>query len=256
MTTSITLDGVTFTDTGFAARGHLTPTTVNGASYPQWQALFVAGLRQISANIATTGAVLTDTSASSVSIGSGTKTFTVSSGKGFSTGMWVVVADAALPTTNYMAGTVTSYSGTTLVISVPANGYAGSGTITSWTIGVSGQPGLQGAAGVGATYWGGVNSGTANALTLTTTSALSSATRGLKIDFRTGAGANTGAVTVAVDSIGSKTVQKNGAACIAGDLAANTNYSVMYDGTYFQLVGGSGSGGSGSVSLTRLSLYS
>jgi hypothetical protein len=51
------------------------------------------------------------------------------------------------------------------------------------------------------------------------------------------AGANTGAATININSIGAKTVTKFGAtALVAGDLASNTAYEIIYDGTQFQLL--------------------
>lgn len=74
----------------------------------------------------------TDTSASSVAIGTGAKTFTVTAGKSFVPGMFLVIADTAAPSTNSMYGQITSYSGTTLVVNVLS--VLGSGTKTAWTI--------------------------------------------------------------------------------------------------------------------------
>src|ERR1019366_8209240 len=54
----------------------------------------------------------TDTSASSITIGTGAKTFTVTAGKSFQPGMYLVIADTAAPSTNSMYGQITSYSGT------------------------------------------------------------------------------------------------------------------------------------------------
>lgn len=73
--------------------------------------------------------LFTTTSTTSNSIGTGTKTFTVaSSGLSISVGQGVM----ALSSTASMFGTVTSYSGTTLIINVTST--VGSGTFTSWTI--------------------------------------------------------------------------------------------------------------------------
>lgn len=84
----------------------------------------------------------TDTSVTSNTIGTGAKTFTVSSGKSFQPGMWLVIADTAAPTTNAMFAQVTSYSGTTLMV----NSYAimGSGTKTAWIISQSAPAALDG----------------------------------------------------------------------------------------------------------------
>ena len=85
---------------------------------------------------------LTATSVSSVSIGTGSKTFTTQSGKMFSEGTWVLAVSTA-SAANYMHGQVTSYSGTSLVVDVTNTG--GSGTPTSWNISVSGTRGATGA---------------------------------------------------------------------------------------------------------------
>lgn len=74
----------------------------------------------------------TDASASSVAIGTGAKTFAVTAGKSFQPGMALVIADTAAPSTNWMYGLVTSYAGTSLVMSILAT--LGSGTKTAWTI--------------------------------------------------------------------------------------------------------------------------
>ena len=114
----------------------------------------------------------TDTSVSSVLIGTGAKSFTVSPGKSFWPGMWLVIADTAAPTTNAMFCQVTSYSGTALVV----NSYAvqGGGTIASWQISQSAPAALGGlyAALAGATFTGDVQTpdyttgGTGTAFTL------------------------------------------------------------------------------------------
>lgn len=80
-----------------------------------------------------------DVSTTSNSIGTGAKTFTIQSGKMFVAGQFLMVADAAAPTTNYMFCQVTSYSGTSLVLNSLRVG--GSGTKTSWVIGLSGPQG-------------------------------------------------------------------------------------------------------------------
>lgn len=87
----------------------------------------------------------TDTSTSSVAIGSGSKSFTVSASKSFVGGMWLLLADTAAPSTNSMVAQVTSYdSGTgALVVNVPTNGVFGSGTKTAWTISLTAAPSTQ-----------------------------------------------------------------------------------------------------------------
>jgi hypothetical protein len=52
------------------------------------------------------------------------------------------------------------------------------------------------------------------------------------------AGANTGAVTININSVGAKAITKNGTSpLVAGDIPANTIVTVVYDGTQFQLSG-------------------
>lgn len=85
------------------------------------------------------------TSTTSTSVGTGAKTFTVESGLLFIAGQPVVVASAAAPTTNYMSGLITSYSGTTLVVAVTL--FGGSGTYSDWLVSLAGVPGATGATG-------------------------------------------------------------------------------------------------------------
>lgn len=80
-----------------------------------------------------------DVSTTNNSVGTGAKTFTVQSGKMFTAGQFLVVADVAAPTSNWMFCQVTSYSGTSLVLNSLRVG--GSGTKTAWVIGLSGPQG-------------------------------------------------------------------------------------------------------------------
>lgn len=76
----------------------------------------------------------TDTSVTSNTVGTGSKTFTVSSGKSFFVGMSLTIANTAAPT-NRMFAIVTSYSGTSLQVTSQA--FEGSGTFTAWSISAS-----------------------------------------------------------------------------------------------------------------------
>lgn len=87
---------------------------------------------------------LTSSSTTSNSVGTGSKTFTVSANKLFTAGAFVLVVDT-LDTANFMHGTITTYTGTSLTINVTTTG--GSGTKTSWTVSVSGPKGATGATG-------------------------------------------------------------------------------------------------------------
>jgi hypothetical protein len=78
--------------------------------------------------------VLMDTSLTSNSIDIGPKSFTVSTGKGWRGGMYLVIADTAEPSTNSMFAQITSYnsgSGALVVRVITVEGY---GTHSDWTI--------------------------------------------------------------------------------------------------------------------------
>ena len=87
---------------------------------------------------------LSSTSTTSLAIGTGTKIFTTQTGKGYTAGQWVIAVSAA-NSANYMHGSVTSYSGSTLTTSITNTG--GSGTLADWNISVSGTRGATGATG-------------------------------------------------------------------------------------------------------------
>ena len=77
---------------------------------------------------------LTSVSTSSVAIGTGSKSFTVETGKSFQPGQFIVIADSAAPTTNFMLCQIYSYDTGTGALVVTSVQYAGSGTKTSWVI--------------------------------------------------------------------------------------------------------------------------
>jgi hypothetical protein len=78
-----------------------------------------------------------------LTIGTGSKVFTISSGSAFATGARVRAATTAIPT-NYMEGIVT-VSGTTMTMTSDVTG--GSGTFTVWTISLAGDQGVTGPTG-------------------------------------------------------------------------------------------------------------
>jgi len=55
--------------------------------------------------------------------------------------------------------------------------------------------------------------------------------------------ANTGAATLNVNSLGAKAIQKNGTALASGNIGAGKSYVCYYDGTAFQILGLTSSGG-------------
>lgn len=85
------------------------------------------------------------TSATSFSIGTGSKAFTTQSGLAYVVGSRVRVASSASPATTYMEGVITAYGGTTLTVLVDLA--VGAGTHTDWLFSVSGERGATGATG-------------------------------------------------------------------------------------------------------------
>lgn len=88
------------------------------------------------------GAGYGGTSTTSLAIATGSKSFTTQAGYAYQAGNYVRASSAA-DGTNYMEGTVTSYTSTSLVLNVTKIG--GSGTKADWTFSVAGTPGATGA---------------------------------------------------------------------------------------------------------------
>jgi hypothetical protein len=104
----------------------------------------------------------------------------------------------------------------------------------------------------GAFTWCGTAGGTANAITLTPSPAITAYTAGQEFRFTSSAAANTGATTVAVSGLTAQTLQLNGSALIAGDVAASRQYTIRYDGAAFQLIGVSSTIADGSITNIKL----
>ena len=92
-----------------------------------------------------TGARLTSTSTTSNSIGTGTKTWTTQTAKGWAVGMYAI-AYRTSDVTQYMTGQVTAYDAGTgsISLSILSGNTNGSGTYTDWTFAVSGLRGQSG----------------------------------------------------------------------------------------------------------------
>ncbi len=90
----------------------------------------------------------------------------------------------------------------------------------------------------GAFLWGGTAGGTANALGVTLSPAITAYVAGQAIRFLTGASANSGAVTLAVNGLSALAVNTgNGTAPLrAGDLPPASLVTVVHDGTRFRLL--------------------
>jgi hypothetical protein len=116
------------------------PVTLNGRTYTLADfsgTNYVEGFPDALEDFVTqAGDLYNSTSTTSNTIGTGSKTFAVDSGKPYQAGTPLRIADAAAPATNFLDVIVTSYSGTSLVVDV--FGFAGSGTYTSWTVNIGG----------------------------------------------------------------------------------------------------------------------
>lgn len=76
------------------------------------------------------------TSTTSLTVGTGSKTLTIQTGKSIVPGMTIVVARTAAPA-NRMSGVVDSYNSGTGSLVFTSTGYDGSGTHTDWTVSLS-----------------------------------------------------------------------------------------------------------------------
>ena len=120
------------------------PTGLTGAIGPQGPAGSTGDTGATGAS-GTNGAGYYATSISNVTPGLGSKTFTTQAGLAYVAGSRARAFYTGSPGV-YVEGTVTSYSGTTLVIN--SDLYNGTVTPTSWTFTIAGTPGVQGPQGV------------------------------------------------------------------------------------------------------------
>ncbi len=146
MTWSVTINGHTYTDTMMAGFGYLThwPTMLEDVAAVGSDATSDAAAAAASASAASTyAAALSGTSSTSTLIGTGSKSFTASTGKQWQVGQYVYVARSAAPTI-YMAGQVTAYNSGTGALTVDVQATNGSGTYTDWVITIGGARGETG----------------------------------------------------------------------------------------------------------------
>jgi len=127
---------------------------------------------------------------------------------------------------------ITKDGQTTVSANIPMN----SKKFTGLTTGSSASDSLNlGQAQAEAYIWCGTAGGTADAITLTPTPAISAYAAGQRFVWIASASPNTGAATVNISGLGTKALQNDGAALSAGDHAANKMYIGIYDGTQFQI---------------------
>lgn len=161
-------------------------------------------------------------SVTSNTVGTGSKSFTIQTGRNFTAGVWVSLVSAATPA-NAMFGTVTSYNSGTGALVVNVLYTTGSGTAANWVVSLSGP---RGQAGSDAT----VTSGNiASALGYTPANAASVTGKASASDLR---GLTEDTKWLTAKSVGDALafVPLTDAATIAIDLGAGVNFSVTLGG--------------------------
>jgi hypothetical protein len=154
--------------------------------------------------------VVSTTSATSLAIATGSKVFTTAATLSLAAGAAVKAANTPTPT-NYMAGTITSVSGTTLTVNVTEIG--GTGTFAAWTISPSGLTGAQGTTGTAATIAAGTVTGLAAGASPTVTNAGTSSAAVFNFGIPAGATGSTGPANTL--TIGTVTTLAAGASATA-----------------------------------------
>ncbi|WP_136419977.1 hypothetical protein [Herbaspirillum sp. ST 5-3] len=167
MTNSVNLNGNTYTDdsnasTGLGNGGHrtrfipaLSDFLVEAAAKIQAcvdQVALALGYKNDAATSATAAASsaasaanapgTSATSTTSISVGTGSKTFTIQTGKSFAIGQKVNIARTSDPSGSYMFGAITAHDSATGSMTVSVVTTVGTGTYTDWTVSLSGERGL------------------------------------------------------------------------------------------------------------------
>lgn len=139
-TNSSTSASTATTQAGISTASATTATTQAGISTAQ---AVIATAQAVIASAAALSAAsnLTATSTTSNTIGTGSFTFSTQANKNFFPGQFIIAASAANGA-NYIHGQVTSYSGTTLIIT--ESDHQGTGAHTDWNISASSPQGTSG----------------------------------------------------------------------------------------------------------------
>lgn len=161
MAWTVTVNGVTYTDSDMANYGYLA----------KWPALLQDAVTDFAAKQSATNGYMNsamsaaqDASASKNAAaasaasalnapGTGSKSLTIQSGKVIPPGCKILIARASDPAGVWMYGTQTAYDAVTGVITVAVSRAAGSGSVSDWSVSVCGLEGIQGLSGAGLTPW-------------------------------------------------------------------------------------------------------
>lgn len=163
------------------------------------------------------------TSTDSLSVTTGSKTFTTNTNLQFAAGSQVIIT-ATADLSKYMSGQVTAYDQDTGAIVVNVTSVVGSGTFSSWSITLSGATGATGAAGIADNLSIGTVTSGAAAASITGTSP----NKFLNLTLQTGATGATGAPNIL--SIGSVTSSGTASATITGTSPAQVLNLVLPKG--------------------------
>ena len=170
---------------------------------------------------AAAGILFTAFSSTSVAIGTGSKTFTIASGKAFGSGF--VFAQSSSNPAKYMTGYVTSYSGSTLTITVPTGGTGGSGAALDWNITASGAIGASGS------YLIGAAAGTADAITTTIVGATTISGQVIAVASTFANGNTTSTPTLTLNSDGAGTITALGGKAGWSDMIGPVGFVGLYE---------------------------
>lgn len=114
--------------------------TLLGTDLPAFVTQANALAEEMNNNLNASALGVTATSSSSVAIGTGAKSFTIETGRGYVVGMTLKAASTADPAGDYMVGTVTAYNGGTGALTLEVERAIGSGTLASWALSVYQYP--------------------------------------------------------------------------------------------------------------------
>jgi len=155
MTGPVTVNGHAYSDDGSASRdmrngGHklwLLPLAADLVAEGAAATASAASAASSAASAAASAANLVGSSTTSVAIGTGSKSFTASTGRQWGVGQYLIAVDHT-NSANTMTGQITAYNSGTGALSLNVTAITGTGTIANWDIYVSGVVGAVGATGL------------------------------------------------------------------------------------------------------------